>query len=139
MKSSIKITVLILCVGISSCIGFLGKQIDEKSSYYRKTPFGIVYASFSEASTDQWLKDVDEATFEVLSETDARDKNKYWHYGIEITGANPKTLVFTGLVFAKDDKTIFDQYEDMEWRKWTCGVDVGTAEFVASEPEGGLL
>lgn len=47
-------------MGISSCVGFWGKQIDEKSSRYRKTPFGIVYASFDEASTDKWLNDVDE-------------------------------------------------------------------------------
>ena len=136
MKYAAKIFFIVLCMSHNSCIGFLGKQIDEKSSRYRKTPFGIVFASFDEASTDKWLKDVDEATFEVLSESDARDKNRYWHYGTEITGANPKTLVFIDIDLAKDDKTIFDQYEGMEWRKWTCGVDGKTAELVVSEPAG---
>ncbi len=138
MKSATKIFLLLLIAGLNSCVGFLGKQIDDKSTRYRKTPFGIVFASFDEANTDKWLSDVDEATFEVINESDARDKNKYWHYGIEIKGANPNTLVFIGVNFAKDDKTIYDKYNDNnEWRQWTCGVDVNTAEFVASEPEGG--
>lgn len=117
----------------------MGKQIDEKSSRYRKTPFGIVFASYSEASTDKWLDNVDVATFEVINESDARDKNKYWHYGIEIKGANPRTLTFIGVSFVKDDKTIFDKFQnEHEWREWTCGVDVNTAEFVAEYPESGF-
>lgn len=138
MKVSLKILIILLCASFNSCVGFLGKQVDEKSTRYRKTPFGYVFASFDEASTDRWFGDVDEATFEVISHSDARDKNKYWHYGIEIKGANPYTLVFISTNFAKDDKTIYDKfYNNNEWRKWTCGVDVNTAEFVVAEPEGG--
>lgn len=138
MKSSLKILIILFCASFYSCVGFLGKQVDEKSTRYRKTPFGYVFASFDEASTDRWLGDVDEATFEVINHSDARDKNKFWHYGIEIKGANPYTLVFIGINFAKDDKTIYDNfYNNNEWRKWTCGVDVNTAEFVVDEPEGG--
>lgn len=139
MKKIIKLCLVLISITLQSCIGFMGKQIDEKSSRYRKTPFGIVFASYSEASSDRWLDNVDVATFEVINENDARDKNKYWHYGIEVKGANPRTIVFIGVSFAKDDKTIFDKFlNNYEWREWTCGVDVNTAEFVAKYPECGL-